>query len=85
MYAKIIIWTSAQYVSAHHTSRQRITESLLFREERPTGARLDVETWCRDLMSGRDVGASVAQNVEENSEPPIAGLTEARAGLRLIL
>ena len=35
--------------------------------------------------AGLEGGASATQAVWMNSEPPIAGLTEARAGLRLIL
>ena len=39
----------------------------------------------RSAGAGLEVGASATQAVRKSSEPPIVGLADARAGLRLIL
>ena len=65
----------AQTLSAHRTSgpwRRKVPKELLVQEVRSAGARLEV-------------GAGATQAMGKSSKPTIAGLTDARAGLRLIL
>ena len=59
-------------MSTHRTTRRRVPKEMLVQEVRPAGA-------------GLEVSAGAAHAVGKSSEPPIAGLTDARAGLRLIL
>ena len=59
-------------LSAHRTTRQRMPKGLLVQGVRSAGV-------------GLEVGASATQTVGKSSEPPIAGLTDAWAGLRLNL
>ena len=56
----------------YRITRRRVQERLLVQEVRPAGARLEV-------------GAGAVQAEKGSNEPPVAGLTDARAGLRLIL
>ena len=59
-------------LSGYRITKPRVLGKLLVQGVQPAGA-------------GLGVGAGVAETVEKSSEPLIAGLADARAGLRLIL